>query len=328
MAIKDVKVTITLLKPVGSAGFGYPLLLTKGETEVPYTVCNGLDEVVKAGFANDTDMYKAANLVFMQNDAPSKIAVCSTTKDYATFLPEIIDKEWRQLVIVDTTLTDYDTAVSTYIETTGKICFIGAKTAPTESKNYKAFDRTVCVVYTDTLGVAAVVGATAGLETGSFTYKNIVIKGLTAQDYTEADITAMHKNGAITVLEKAGDIVTSEGIVGSGEYIDIIDSKDWIIQQLEYQTQQLLNNMKKIPYDNNGIAMLEGVAVNVMRTAYGMGMIADNEDGSPAYTVNYALKSECAEGDIAARKYVGGKFAFTLAGAIHNVEIDGEISVA
>lgn len=328
MAISDVKVIVSLLKPVGNAGFGYPLLLTKGEAEVPYTICAGLDEVITAGFDNGTDMYKAANLVFMQNDAPSKIAVCSTTKDYATFLPEIIEKGWRQLIIVDSAFTDYDTTVSAYIETTNKICFVGATTAPTTAKSYKPYDRTVCVVHTDRLAVAAVVGATAGLETGSFTYHNTVVKGVTAMNYTAAEIAEMHKNGAISIVEKAGDIVTSEGIAGSGEYIDIIDINDWVITQLEYQTQKLLNKMKKIPYDNSGIAMLEGVAVNVMRSAFGKGMIALDDEGNPAYTVNYALKADCAAGDIAARKYLGGKLAFTASGAIHNAEINVEISVA
>ena len=33
-----------------------------------------------------------------------------------------------------------------------------------------------------------------------------------------------------------------------GEYIDIIDSKDYIISNLEYQTQKTLNTMKKINF--------------------------------------------------------------------------------
>lgn len=332
MAHMDVKVNIDLLKPVGTLGFGFPLILAKvSEKPVAYTECTSLDEVVKAGFDDKSDVYKAANLMLMQNNAPSKIAVCSVTDDITTALPTLIGKEWRQLIVIGYE-TGFDATISTYIETTDKMYFVTETNAPTSEKNYKAFDKTVCFVYKSedygVLAVAALVGATAGYTAGQITYKNIVLKGLTAQTYTSAELTTLHENGAITVLEKAGDNVTSEGIVGSGEYIDIIDSKDWIVQQITYQTQKTLNNMAKVPYDNNGIGVLESVAVNVLKTAYNNGMIATAEDGSPAYTVNYALVSECSASDVVARKYIGGKFAFTLAGAIHTVEINGEISIA
>lgn len=331
----DVKVTIDLLKPIGSIGFGYPLILASNIGEgaaVEYTECASLADVTTAGFASGTDVYKAANLIFMQNHAPTKIAVCSCAGEATAALPAIIDKGWRQLIVVGSSVTDFDDKISEYIETTDKIYFANVATAPTSSKNFKKYDRTVCFVYAgedySKLGVAAVVGATAGYNAGEITYKNMVIKGLTAQTITDTDLAAMHTNGGFTVVSKAGDIVTSEGITGSGEYIDVIDSKDWIIQQLTYDTQKTLNKLGKVPYDNNGIAILESVAVNVMRTAYNNGMIATNDDGTPAYAVNYALVADCSAADIAARKYVGGKFAFTLSGAIHNVEINGEITVA
>ena len=334
MAHTDVKVNIDLLKPVGTLGFGFPLILAKvSEKPVAYTECKDLDEVVKAGFDEKSDVYKAANLMLMQNNAPSKFAVCSVTEEIVTVLPSLIGKGWRQLIVVGFVKSGdmKDEEISAYIETTDKMYFT-CTNAVSSASQLKSFNKTVCFEYKSEdygeLAVAALVGATAGYNAGEITYKNIILKGLTAQTYTSAKLTALHENGGITVLEKAGDNVTSEGIVGSGEYIDIIDSKDWIVQQLTYQTQKTLNTMKKVPYDNNGIAMLESIAVNVMRTAYNNGMIATAEDGSPAYTVDYSLVSDCSPSDIAARKYIGGKFAFTLAGAVHSVEINGEISIA
>lgn len=325
----DVKVKIDLLKPVGNLGFGYPLILETGaEKAVAYTECSNIDEVVTAGFANTTEVYKAATLMFMQENAPAKIAVCAIAGTADAELPNIVDKEWRQLIVIG---EDTGAAISDYIETTSnKMFFDTVATAPTKKAEY---NRTVTFVYASmddyaNVAAAALVGATAGYEAGSFTYKNIVLKGLTAQSFTDAEITAMHANGGITVLNKAGDNVTSEGIVNSGEYIDIIDSQDWIVSNIEYKTQKKLNAVKKIPYTNVGIAMLENVAASVLKTAYDNGMIATNDDGTSAYTVSYALRSESDPADIAVRKYIGGKFAFTLAGAIHNVEVNGEISVA
>lgn len=332
----DVRVNISLLKPIGNAGFGYPLILAAqigdAESPVAYTECTSLDEVEKAGFAQGTDVYRAANLLLMQDKAPNKIAVCSTKSTAIAELPNLVGKEWRQLIVIDSSIVDYATEISDYIETTDKLYFATVATAPTEAKNFSDYDRTVGFVYASDdygkLAVSAVVGATAGYVAGAITYKNMIIKGLTAQTFSTTELAAMHQYGGFTVVEKVGDIVTSEGIVGSGEYIDIMDSTDWIVQQLKYQTQKTMHKMPKVPFDNNGIGILEGIALNVLRTAYNNGMIADNEDGTPAYAINYALKSECEAEDIVARRYIGGKFSFVLKGAIHNVEINGEISVA
>lgn len=332
----DVRVNISLLKPVGNAGFGYPLILAaqigEGANPVAYTECTSLEEVASAGFAQETDVYRAANLLFMQENAPTKIAVCSTKSKAISELPNLAGKGWRQLIVIDAQIEDYATEIPAYIETTDKLYFATVATAPTEAKNFSEYDRTVAFVYATEdygkLAVAAVVGATAGYVAGAITYKNMIIKGLTAQKFSATELAAMHEHGGFTVVEKVGDIVTSEGIVGSGEFVDIIDCTDWIVQQLTYQTQKTMHKMPKVPFDNNGIGILEGVAINVLRTAYNNDMIADNEDGTPAYAIDYALKSECDVADIAARRYIGGKFSFVLKGAIHNVEINGEISVA
>ena len=188
-------------------------------------------------------------------------------------------------------------------------------------------DRVVGFVHKDPLAIAALVGEAAGREVGSFTYKNLVLKGIEPEDLSDAEITAITTANGITFVTKAGDNVTTEGKAMSGEYIDIIDSKDYVISNLEYQTQKMLNTMGKIPYDNNGIAVLESAAVNVMNDAYNKGIIATNEDGTPGYSVDYATREETDENDRVIRKYAGGNFSFKLAGAIHEVEITGEIEI-
>ena len=131
----------------------------------------------------------------------------------------------------------------------------------------------------------------------------------------------------MTFVTKAGDNVTSEGKLAGGEYIDIIDSEDFIIQQLAYKTQKVLNKTAKVPYDNNGIALLESVAVDVLQDAYNNGMIVTNTDGTPGYTVSYAKREDTKATDRANRQYLGGSFSFSLTGAVHEVEITGSITV-
>ena len=333
MAKNDVKVVIELSKGAPRLGFGYPLIFAGKQTKaVAYTEVGSLDEVVSAGFAATTDVYKAAMTLFMQSNAPSKIALCASTDNAVTALPAILGEGWRQLIVVSTADDGESTieAISDYIEACGKHALYFACVGKSDATiaAVEGNERTVLVAYETAdcdYPEAAVVGATAGLDVGSFTYKNIILKGVSAQTYTDAEVDAMHESGVITIQKKAGSIVTSEGLVVSKEFIDIVDSKDYIIQQIEYQCQYLLNRVPKLPYDNRGIAALEGVVVSVLKDAANNGMIAVTDEGDYDYTVNFAPRSQCAPSDISTRHYAEGRFEFALAGAIHTAKIKGTI---
>lgn len=332
----DVKVNIDLAKPVGQLGFGVPLILVENaEKEVAYTEVSNTEEIVSAGISNTSVAYKAAQLLFSQTNSPKTIAVCAATAAATAALANtmLTDKGWRQLIVVtDGESPSTPAAISTLVEALdGKMYFANLPVDDKTSITVSGLRRTVLFYCTPTddypVPVAALVGNTAGLSAGSFTYKNMVLSGIKPQDLTDSEIEAIHKKGGITFVTKAGENVTSEGKVAGGEYIDIIDSEDYIIQQLAYKTQKVLNNTKKVPYDNNGIALLESVAADVLQDAYNQGMIVTNTDGTPGYTVSYAMREDTKATDRANRKYLGGSFSFALTGAIHEVEITGEITV-
>lgn len=332
----DVKVHIDLAKPIGKVGFGVPLvLLENADSTIPYTIISNIDEAKTAGIDAEDVAYKAIQLLFAQANAPKQIAVYATTSEATTALADtaLVGSDWRQLVVVNEGDTaSAPTAISALVEAMdGKLYFAGLDTDDSTEITTSGLRRTVLFYCDATEDVpipeAALVGETAGRAAGSFTYKNLILSGVPAQELSDAQIDAIHKKGGITFVTKAGDNVTSEGKVAGGEYIDVIDSEDYIIQQLAYKTQKVLNNAAKVPYDNNGIAMLESVAADVLLDAYNNGMIATNADGTPAYSVSYALREDTAATDRANRLYLGGSFSFTLAGAIHEVEITGEITV-
>lgn len=74
--------------------------------------------------------------------------------------------------------------------------------------------------------------------------------------------------------------MTSEGTVMGGEYADIIDSKDYVVRNIAYKSQKLLNSSPKLAFDNTGISQLEGVVTNVLKEASLMGIIAVGDDAS------------------------------------------------
>lgn len=327
----DVKVKIELSKPTGSAGLGYPLLLECGaESAIAYTECASVDDVVEAGFANTTKMYKAAEAVFLQENRPEKIAVCSVTGTAIDTLPAIVSKEWRQLVLVGGDKTAYVT-VADYIETTAnKMFFISMSADEFDSFKTsiqdKTYDRTVIFVNGTENACAALVGETAGRSAGSFTYKFKTLNGVKAEELTDQQITNLHKAGAFGYVTKAGDDVTTEGIAQSGKYIDITDSVDYVVQNIEYKVQKVFNTNAKVNFDDSGISLIESAVKIALQEAYANGIIATNESGEPDFTVSFASRSSTTEQDRESREYKYGTFSFALAGAIHYCTVTGTIT--
>ena len=326
--VKDITVNIAVSSATGSEGLGNPLVIVgNAEAAVDYKECNGLDDVVAAGFAAETEIYKACAAIFGQADKPKTVAVCATNDTIAAWVTANKDKDFRHIIPIlgaDETLADIVTVVNTL---DNKMLFATVKTKETLPATKS--ERVVCVVYNGASAYpnAAVVGASAGLAAGSFTYKNLILTGIEPEDLGAAEVEAIHDAGGICIVKKAGDVVTSEGKTTDGEYVDIVDSKDYIISNIVYQGQKLLNNSKKLSFDNVGITQLENVVTNVLADAFNNGIIAVNEDGEPAYSTNFAGRADVSAGDRATRKYNGGKFSFDLAGAIHNATVNGTIVV-
>lgn len=335
MAKNDVVVKITQKQVVGNAGFGIPLIVQgMGNETKAYTEVKSLEAVVEAGITTDSPIYRQCEKLFGQKNCPEKIAICVGTGKVTDTLSQIKEKDFRQVIPVlgsgegdaaDDTLAE----LAKYIEATeDKMLFVKVEDS-SELEKIGKMDRTMVIVYTGSdEGVeGALVGATAGRVVGSFTYKNIILRGIEPDPLTDSQIDAIHKAGGISIVRKAGDVVTSEGKVTSGEFADIIDSKDYIIKNIAYKSQKLLNSSPKLAFDNTGISQLEGVVTNVLKEASMMQIIAVDEEGIPLYSTSFATRADTSELDRAARNYKGGKFSFELAGAIHYATINGTIEL-
>ena len=325
----DVKVKIELSKAVGTVGFGIPLLLESGaENAVAYTECFSMEDVVSAGFAETTAIYKAANAVFAQEHRPSKIAVCASTDTLTNAITAVVAKDFRQIIVVGGETDEFISAAD-YVETTKKMMFVSM--AKAEFDTFKAglsgkkYNRTVIFVNGTAYANAALVGEMAGRPVGSYTYKFKTLKGVIAETFTDAELTALHDAGAFAYVTKAGDDQTSEGISQSGVYIDETENLDYVIQNIEYRTQKVFNTTAKVPYDDRGIALVESATETALREAAVNGVIAQLADGSYDYSVSFGARSVTTEADRASRVYKYGTFKFSLAGAIHYAEIAGEV---
>lgn len=87
----DVIVNMKIVTLASSVGFGVPLVLnTKATSDITYTKCSSLGEVVTAGFTSETEVYKACALIWSQNNAPKYIAVCQNQKTAVETLTDLV----------------------------------------------------------------------------------------------------------------------------------------------------------------------------------------------------------------------------------------------
>lgn len=288
-------------------------------------------------------MKNAVQIAFMQENPPEKIGLLSCDLDD---LPTYMGCDFRYLIPIGINEANFK-KLAAYIETCGELKVLGyyVNTGAYSSMQstfaqLKDYERTF--VYVGVLTYeddgdgnidlnqipTALIAKTSNKPVGSFTYKNQALKGVYADEgITKAKLTDYHNNNINAYVHKAGYDVTSEGKLLNGEYIDILDAKDWLITQIKYQLQQALIINDKVPYDNKGIALLENIVVNILQDAYNNGIIAEDDDGNASYTVNFAKRSETEASDREKRQYVEGKFSFDLAGAIHTVTINGTINI-
>jgi len=336
MPLKDVTVSINLIKPAGLIGFGKPFILTSKVGAAAYTEYADLDGV-KVDYPEATEAYKAAVALFAQDKRPATVAIAAFdsggSDDFTDLLAVNYSKDWYFAIITSDVVADI-IAVGDYIEANKGKMFAARTDSLTDLATIKAkdYDRTFVLYHSDSAELAkypdaAWVGEAGAQPVGSVTWKFKKLVGILSDDLTATELLAVHSGGANAYVTKAGDRVTSEGKVVSGEYIDVIMSKDWIQVNIEHSLQKLLNQAPKIPFTNTGIAQLEAATVNVLRIGFNQGIIATDPDGLPLYSTDFPTRQETEAADRAARQYKGATFSFELAGAVHEAAITGTISV-
>lgn len=296
-------------------------------------------------------IYQALELMYQQEGHPNRFAVIirpmnkdATFENFKGEVDRHMDAGWRQLVMAEGVCQQLSMCYqfAEYIENLEqrKLVFFSAAnsnsssyTDSESSKTYTLSDytRTVAVYHPGNINgviTAGVIGATAGKTPGALNYRNVIVNNAAPVALTEEELEALHTSGFMTLVERAGDTVTSTGKSASGErYIDTIDIEDYVVQQLIYTSQKALNTNDIVPYNNEGISILENAAVSVMSDAASKGMIAKTDTNAYAYEVDYPAISYVPEEDITNRTYRLGSVSFTVQGAIDKVEITVDMTM-
>lgn len=338
MPLSDVKVRISTVKPIGTVGFGTPLIIAQSTGGHPYTEYIDL-EGLAVDFDDTTEVYAIAETIMNQENHPNRFAVAaydpatvvvgeSTTA--ADLVEELLGQDWYFLLAEERdpiNIVDIAEVIEAASANGLPKLFSSQVPTATDLTGFGELDRTFIAVHPDDERIdAAVVGGVGSREVGSVTWQGKTLRGITPQTLSAADLDAIESINGYAYVKKAGDDVTSEGKVLSGEYIDVMHGKDWIKANIEQTVQQIKNRSGKIPYTDGGISTLEAGVLSVLKTGYNQGIIAEDEGGNPLYTTTFLSRAEMTPEDRALRRYTGGKFTFELAGAIHEAEINGSVS--
>ena len=349
MALKDiVEVNITRqTTSVAVAAFNVPLILSTfatSKTEPAFTrarVYGSVAEMASDRWASTDAVYKIANAIFSQNPSVNKIVVGRKDSGDASIdaaLNAIANEnnDWYG-VVVDQAMVANFADVASWVETAKKFAIFwitdvnaydASKSTDLASVLKLANRNRSAVVWhaTPTGGAdypdAAWMGEGFPYEPGTSTWAYKTLNGVTPDTLLASQETALKGKNCNYYTTVGGVSITQEGKVASGEYIDIIIGTDWIEARLREAVYSALVNNRKIPYDDTGIAMIEGLVKGVLNEAASKGIL---QVDSIAVTVpKYA---DIPQADKLARKLPDVKFSALYQGAIHSVTINGTISV-
>lgn len=183
--------------------------------------------------------------------------------------------------------------------------------------------------HSDYLDIAAMAkGFSYGI--GSCNFANMTLSVVETDALTESEYNALTKNNVNTYETIHNVNLTQNGVVASGEYIDIIRDSCSLYDELMTNLLGVLVN-NKIPYTDDGIMTITEAIAKTLDKYVDNGFISKTEtngDGTTnkSYTIQAPRASSIPQNEKATRKLKGVKFQARIAGAVNHISMVGTIS--
>lgn len=320
-------------------------------------------ELLDYGFSTEDVAYKAAQVACSQNPAPTELYMCVrgtvtpeqpegssdpvepvnepitdvliraqsecgaygyhlTSYRDADDLVEAVQWAESETVMLGFEYTDIDNFPLKNTSYYRTFCIFSGKADGYDAEEKPEENEFACLAW-----MAKCFGYQPGSETWAFkTLATIVPSALSADNKKE-----LEKINVSTFLRYCGKNVTIGGKVVAGEWIDVIRFRDWLKSEIQTNVFNAIQNNTKTPYTDGGIGMVEGAIIESLSKGQEVGGIApteyDEEDNEvPGYTVIVPLAASLTEAERKSRKLPGVRWSARLAGAIHAVEINGNLT--
>lgn len=303
-------------------------------------------EILDAGWTENDEVYKAAAVAFMNGAselyvAPFKRDTQSGDTDINDVLKAALEVGgWYGLYVCDVTEDQYKTFAA-WAETNRKLFAYTVDCSTSDGVNnpvekiysYAFGVGTKCIstnVNNEYIALAMLAKALT-YQAGSETWAYKTLSGVSADAFTTAEITSLKALNLNYYVECAGRAITLDGKTTSGEWIDVIRFRDWLISDMQTRIFNLFIKNPKVPYTDAGITLIQNQMIASLKEGQNVGGIAQteyDEEGNeiPGYTTSVPRSSGVSDADKASRTLSGCKFTARLANAIHIVEISGTLT--
>lgn len=354
MSLNIVNVSITRNTSTGErAVFGIPLFITEtvpaGFTERTRSY-SSLEEMTDDGFAITDNAYIAGEYFFSQNPNVSELIIGRKDVGDLTWVDALVaireeNDEWFVLTTETRTVADV-LALAGAIEALPKMYFVADDTADSIDTVFTTgvstdlfaqlkdlgYEHTV-TYWHDTAATEFVECAFAGhnlpFEAGVANWAYLTLIGVASAKNTDGnELTTTQQNNLLArnanySTTSRGRVLTYEGKVVSGEYIDIIRGVFSLQENLEGQLFDLLTNQKgsKVPYDDSGLNAVYGAIDEVLYDFVQLNFI------QPNYKITVPRARDISVTDKANRILKGVTFEAFLVGAINTVDpLNGNVT--
>lgn len=343
-----VDVTITIEDPVASsASYSNMLLVLPAPKKAKGTIPDALPvrsvkELESYGYTVTESGHQAVELAFMQDPKPDVVYVTARASEEAVdacLNRAATSSGWYGFVLVDCSANADIQLAAKWADTNGKL-FGYSYTTDELLIDLTSYENTF-VLYAGSTGLAAEPEANKyaavaymatcfGYEPGAETWALKTLKGITPSVLTAAKLASLRVKNVNVYQTIANRDVTSEGKVGTGEWIDVVRLRHWLINELQFQVFAYLAKQTKVPYNDAGITGIQNVVEAVLAGAQKTGGIDTDqydEDGNvtKGYEVVVPRSENISAAEKKSRKLTGITFVARLAGAIHAAVLKGKL---
>lgn len=327
--------TLTDLATALQATAGIATAVSNGTNQITITAANAGIPVLLSGFVVTGGASQPTITI------ATTVASHGIAEDLAEIQEE--DDDWYGLIWIERT-QGYVEQAAAAIEARRKIfitctdaagVLVAATTTDLGSVLSAANYARTAVIWNDEpndFADAAWMGKLFPYDPGSETWNFKTLNSITADGLTSTQRAGAQGKDVNIYVTVGGVDITEEGVMASGEFIDVIRGVDWLQARMEETIFARLARVPKIPYTDAGVQNIVNLMRGVLNNAIAVGLLSgdaldpDNDIQTP-YTVSYPRVVDVPENDRAERFLPDLRFTARLAGAIHRVTIQGVVTV-
>lgn len=347
-----VDVTIAIESPAtDSASFSNLLLIVPQPANVGDEEMSGVVEIKSVkditvfGYTETDEAYKAVSVAFNQDMRPEKIYLIARMSELESTetVPDCLDRalaknEWYGFSLVNFSSNTDIEAAAKWAESNGKL-FGFTYTSGNCPIDVTAYNNTFAFFAGDLkasqipdgnkYAAVAYMAKCFSYDPGKETWGLKTLRGVTASNLSTTKVETL-KNGNVNFYRSiANKDVTQEGKVGSGEWIDVIRFKEWLINKVQIEVFNYMIKNPKVSFNDAGITGIQNVIESVLAGAQGGGIDEDRYDDEGnllrGYIITVPKSVDISAADKKNRSLKGISFVARLTGAIHETHIKGTL---